>query len=147
MFTVPLGFTGVFLMLFFTRTTLNTSSFMGAIRMVGIVVRNGVLLISYANDLRAQGVPLREATVRAARARLRPVLMTALAAMLGLVPMALAFGVGSESNAPLARAVIGGLGVSTFLTLFLVPALYTWFEERFGKSREPTPEEKTLLHS
>jgi CzcA family heavy metal efflux pump len=146
MFTVPLGFTGVFVMLYLTQTTISTTSFMGMIMMVGIVVRNGVLLISYANDLRAEGVPLREATIRACKARLRPILMTAIATILGLVPMALAWGVGSESNAPLARAVIGGLAVSTFLTLFLVPALYTLLEERFGKSRQPTQREKELLY-
>jgi CzcA family heavy metal efflux pump len=147
MFTVPIGFSGVFAMLYLTGTTISTTSFMGMIMMVGIVVRNGVLLISYTNDLRAEGMDLVEATVKACRARLRPILMTAIAAIFGLVPMAMALGVGSEANAPLARAVIGGLGVSTFLTLFLVPALYTLFEQRFGRSRVPTEEERRLLHS
>ena len=146
MFTVPIGFTGVFAMLYITKTTISTTSLMGMIMMVGIVVRNGVLLISYANDLRAEGVELHEAVLRASRARLRPILMTAIATIAGLVPMALAWGVGSEANAPLARAVIGGLAVSTFLTLFLVPALYELLERRFGTSRQPTARERELLY-
>lgn len=146
MFTVPVGFAGVFAMLYLTKTSISTTSLMGMIMMVGIVVRNGVLLVNQANSLRLQGLPLMEATLRACRERLRPILMTAIATILGLLPMALAFGVGSESNAPLARAVIGGLAVSTFLTLFLVPALYTLLEARFGKERAPTEHERRVLY-
>jgi CzcA family heavy metal efflux pump len=147
MFTVPLGFAGVFAMLHLTGTTLSTTSFMGMIMMVGIVVRNGVLLVSYANDLRAGGMELLEATVLASKTRLRPILMTAIATLLGLAPMALGWGVGSEANAPLARAVIGGLAVSTFLTLFLVPTLYLVLEGRFGRPRVPTEHERRRLYS
>lgn len=124
MMSVPLGVSGVFLMLFFTKTTLSVNSFMGIIMMVGIVVSNGVLLVDFANVLRGRGVAAEEATVEAGRTRLRPIIMTTLATVVGLIPMALGIGEGSEANLPLARAVIGGLSVSTFFTLFLVPALY-----------------------
>jgi multidrug efflux pump subunit AcrB len=132
MFSVPLGIGGVFVMLFLTRTSLSVNSFMGIIMMVGIVVSNGVLLVDFANVLRRRGRPLMEATVEAARTRLRPILMTTIATVVGLAPMALGLGEGSEANLPLARAVIGGLSVSTLFTLFVVPALYTVFD-RFAK--------------
>lgn len=123
--SVPLGLAGVILMLWATKTTLSVNSFMGVIMMVGIVVSNGVLLVDYANVLRRRGQPLLDATVQAGRTRLRPILMTTAATIVGLLPMALGIGEGSETNLPLARAVIGGLTVSTVFTLFLVPALYT----------------------
>jgi CzcA family heavy metal efflux pump len=133
MFSVPMGLIGVILALFLTRTTLSTTSFMGIIMMVGIVVSNGVLLIEYTNELRRRGLPLAEAVVRAGRTRLRPILMTSLTTICGLMPMALGWLVGGEANAPLARAVIGGLAVSTGLTLVLIPTLYTILEERFPR--------------
>ena len=136
MFSVPLGVTGVFAMLWATGTTLNVNSFMGIIMMVGIVVSNGVLLVDFARVLRARGRPLMEATIEAGKTRLRPILMTTIATIFGLAPMALGFGEGSETNLPLARAVIGGLTVSTFFTLFLIPALYTLLE-RFSRARHP----------
>jgi len=136
MFSVPMGFPGVILILFLTGTTLSTTSFMGVIMMLGIVVSNGVLLVDYTNVLRRRGVPLREAVVLAARTRLRPILMTSLATVFGLLPMALGWGVGGETNAPLARAVVGGLSVSTPLTLFLIPTLYLMLEERFGRRHD-----------
>lgn len=125
MFSVPLGVSGVFAMLWATRTTLSVNSAMGIIMMVGIVVSNGVLLVDFANVLRRRGHELVEATVDAAKTRLRPILMTTIATVAGLVPMALGIGEGSETNLPLARAVIGGLTVSTVFTLFLIPSLYT----------------------
>jgi multidrug efflux pump subunit AcrB len=128
MFSVPLGITGVFAMLFVTGTTLSVNSFMGIIMMVGIVVSNGVLLVDFARVLQGRGMPLFEATVLAGKTRLRPILMTTIATIVGLAPMALGIGEGSEANLPLARAVIGGLAVSTFFTLFLIPALYTLLE-------------------
>jgi multidrug efflux pump subunit AcrB len=134
MFSVPMGLIGVFWALFLTDTTLSTTSFMGIIMMVGIVVSNGVLLVEYINELRRQGVPLHEAVPRAGRIRLRPILMTVLATVVGLLPMALALGVGTEANQPLAIAVIGGLLVSTFFTLVLIPTLYVIFEERFPRT-------------
>jgi multidrug efflux pump subunit AcrB len=125
MFSVPMGVSGVFAMLYVTHTTLSVNSAMGIIMMVGIVVSNGVLLVDFANVLRARGKPLVDATILAGKTRLRPILMTTIATIVGLVPMAIGLGEGSETNLPLARAVIGGLTVSTFFTLFLIPSLYT----------------------
>jgi multidrug efflux pump subunit AcrB len=139
MFSVPMGLIGVILMLFLTRTTLSTTSFMGIIMMVGIVVSNGVLLVEYTNELRRRGRALSDAVLTAGRTRLRPILMTSLTTVVGLAPMALGLLVGSEANAPLARAVIGGLLVSTGLTLFLIPTLYTILEERFPRHLEAEP--------
>jgi multidrug efflux pump subunit AcrB len=140
MFSVPLGVSGVFIMLYLTGTKLSVNSFMGIIMMVGIVVSNGVLLVDFANVLRRRGKPLHEATVLAGRTRLRPILMTTIATITALIPMALGLGEGSETNLPLARAVIGGLMVSTFFTLFLVPSLYTVLD-RFAKRVSPQDEE------
>jgi multidrug efflux pump subunit AcrB len=124
---VPGALVGVLWMLAATGTTLNVESFMGAIMAVGIASSNSILLVNAANDARVheEGIGVVEATVRAGKTRLRPVLMTALAMILGMVPMALAIGEGGEQNAPLGRAVIGGLLVATFVTLFMVPAVYT----------------------
>jgi multidrug efflux pump subunit AcrB len=137
MFSVPMGLIGVFWALYLTDTTLSTTSFMGIIMMVGIVVSNGVLLVEYINELRRHGLPVREAVPRAGRVRLRPILMTVLATVVGLLPMALAWGVGTEANQPLAIAVIGGLLVSTFFTLVLIPTLYVIFEERWPRTIVP----------
>jgi len=125
MFAVPMGFIGVLLMLFLTDTTLNVQSFMGVVMMVGLSVSYSLLLVNFANQLLAEGMAFEEAIVSAATIRLRPILMTSLAAILGLVPMALHTG---EANMPLARAVIGGLSASALLTLFLVPILYTYLK-------------------
>lgn len=132
MFSVPLGAAGVIVALFVTKTTFSVNSAMGVIMMVGIVVSNGVLLVDFANVLRQRGQSIVEATVGAARTRLRPILMTTIATIVGLVPIALGIGEGSETNVPLARAVIGGLTVSTLFTLFLVPILYTLTAKRAG---------------
>jgi multidrug efflux pump subunit AcrB len=123
---VPGALIGILWMLAATGTTLNVESFMGAIMAVGIATSNSILLVNAANDARvSQGMGVLEAAIDAGKTRLRPVLMTALAMMLGMVPMALALGEGGEQNAPLGRAVIGGLIVATFVTLFIVPAVYT----------------------
>jgi multidrug efflux pump subunit AcrB len=140
MFSVPLGVSGVFLMLYLTGTKLSVNSFMGIIMMVGIVVSNGVLLVDFANVLRRRGRSIMDATVEAGRTRLRPILMTTIATVFGLVPMALGIGEGSETNLPLARAVIGGLTVSTVFTLFLVPCLYTVLD-RFARRSTPDDNE------
>jgi CzcA family heavy metal efflux pump len=143
MFTVPLGIIGVFWMLALTGTTLSVTSFQGIIVMVGIVVSNGILLVDYTNKMRLTGVELHIAVHRASRTRLKPILMTSLATVLGLIPMAIGLG-GESTQAPLAVAVIGGLTTSTFLTLFFVPVLYTVFEERFKRQlREPGTDEDT----
>jgi len=107
-----------------TNTTLNIMSLMGVVMMVGIVVSNSILIVEFARRLREDGMPLRDALITACRVRLRPVLMTSLATLIGLIPMALALGAGSEAYAPLARAIIGGLAVSVVLTVFIVPASY-----------------------
>ncbi|MEW5701812.1 MAG: efflux RND transporter permease subunit [Candidatus Zixiibacteriota bacterium] len=132
MFTVPLGIVGVFWVLFLTGTTLSVTSFQGVIIMVGIVVSNGILLVDYTNHLRVRGLPLSEAVIKGGVTRLKPIIMTTLATVLGLIPMALGLG-GESTQAPLAIAVIGGLTVSTALTLFFIPTLYTVFEERFRR--------------
>src|SRR5215813_1438614 len=123
---VPGALVGIVWMLAVTGTSLNVESFMGAIMSVGIAVSNSILLVSYANEVRTDRrlSPL-EAALEAGKVRLRPVLMTALAMVLGMLPMALALGEGGEQNAPLGRAVIGGLLVATFVTLFIVPVVYS----------------------
>ncbi len=135
MFAVPLGFVGVVLTLLLTGDTLNIQSIMGVIMMVGIVVAFSILLVEFANQLRARGRSITEAVTEAAVARLRPILMTAFAAMLGLLPMALYGG----ANIPLARAVIGGVFTAMVLTLFVVPILYVLFRGRLAMEfREET---------
>ncbi len=125
MFTVPLGLIGVLATLYLTKTTLNVQSEMGVIFLVGIVVSNGVLLLDFANKLRKEGATVHEAVVKAATIRFKPIMMTFLATFLDLLPLAIGMGKGSESITPLARAVCGGLLTSTFLTLIVVPILYT----------------------
>ncbi|HVN91738.1 MAG TPA: efflux RND transporter permease subunit [Candidatus Binataceae bacterium] len=124
MFAVPMGLIGVVWTLYFTGTTLNIESFMGIIVMVGIVVSNSILLVDFANQRRREGETLRRAVVESAVIRMRPILMTALATVVGLMPLALKLGAGAEAAAPLARAAAGGLAVSTVLTLVLVPCIY-----------------------
>ncbi|MCK6484821.1 MAG: efflux RND transporter permease subunit [Phycisphaerae bacterium] len=129
MFSVPLGLIGVLAMLWATNTTVNIQSFIGVIFMVGIAVSNAVLIVEFANRLRDEkGLSAAEAAVESARIRLRPVLMTALAAILALTPMAIGLGHGTDANIPLARAVVGGLSVSTVLIIVFVPVLYTLFK-------------------
>jgi len=122
---VPLGFIGVVWMLLLTDTSVNLESLIGSLMMIGIVVSNSILVVDFANVLMRRGVPVQEAIVQAGRLRLRPVLMTALATCLGLLPMAIGFGEGAEANMPLARAVIGGVAVSCVMTLLVVPILHS----------------------
>ncbi|MEA2544172.1 MAG: hypothetical protein QOH35_5538, partial [Acidobacteriaceae bacterium] len=121
---IPPGLAGVVMILLFTGSTLNIMSLMGMIMMTGIVVSNSILIVEFSGILHAEGLPLLEATVLACKVRLRPILMTSLATLLGMIPMALGLEAGSEQYAPLARAIIGGLGVSVVVTVFLVPAVY-----------------------
>ena len=127
MMAVPGALIGILWMLALTGTTLNVMSLMGAIMAVGIGVSNSILVVSFANDVRVAhpGMSVVEAAIEAGRTRLRPVLMTALAMIIGMVPMALGLGEAGEQNAPLGRAVIGGLIVATISTLFVVPVVYT----------------------
>jgi multidrug efflux pump subunit AcrB len=127
MLAVPGALAGVLWMLVLTGTTINVESMMGAIMAVGVGVANGNLVITFANELREDGYTPAAAAIEAATIRLRPVLMTALAMILGMLPMALAIGEGSEQNAPLGRAVIGGLLAATAMTLLVVPAVYSMF--------------------
>ena len=121
---IPPGITGVIVFLLITHTSLNVMSLMGVLMMTGIVVSNSILIVDVARKYREGGMPIREAVALACRVRLRPILMTSLATLLGLVPMALALEAGSEQYAPLARSIIGGLLVSVVLTVFIVPAAY-----------------------
>jgi multidrug efflux pump subunit AcrB len=127
---IPSGITGVILVLLVTHTSLNVMSLMGLIMMTGIVVSNSILIVDVARSYRSEGMPIREAVALACRVRLRPILMTSLATILGLIPMALALEAGSEQYAPLARAIIGGLTVSVVLTVYIVPAAYLLIHRR-----------------
>jgi multidrug efflux pump subunit AcrB len=133
---IPPGITGVIVFLLISNTTLNIMSLMGAIMMTGIVVSNSILIVDVTRKYREEGMAIREAVALACRVRLRPILMTSLATLLGLVPMALALEAGSEQYAPLARSIIGGLTVSVVVTVFLVPAAYLLIHRR----EEPKPE-------
>jgi HAE1 family hydrophobic/amphiphilic exporter-1 len=125
MFSVPVALVGVVPTLLLTGTTINMQSVMGMVMLVGIVVNNAIVLVDYLNLLRRDhDLPLRQAAVEAARLRLRPILMTTLTTILGLIPLALGWGAGASLQASLARVVIGGLLASTLITLLLIPALY-----------------------
>ncbi len=129
MFSVPLAAIGVILILFLTRTTFNIQSFIGCIMLEGIVVNNAILLVDHTNLLRRRDrMPIRQAIEEAGRRRLRPILMTALTTIIGLVPLALGLGEGGEAQAPMARVVIGGLLSSTLITIVFVPVVYSIFE-------------------
>jgi len=133
---IPPGLAGVVVFLWMTGTALNIMSLMGVIMMTGIVVSNSILIVEFSGLLRARGLGLKQAVVEACKVRLRPILMTSLATLLGLIPMALGIEEGSEQYAPLARAVIGGLGVSVVVTVFLVPAIYLLIHGRNQKTAE-----------
>jgi multidrug efflux pump subunit AcrB len=145
MFAVPLGFIGVIWMLLLTNTSVNVESLIGTLMMIGIVVSNSVLLVDFANARMREGTPLDEAVVEAGRLRIRPILMTSLATVIGLAPMALGIGEGSETNMPLARAVIGGLLVSTFMTLLFIPVLHVLARRR-SVTRRDTLQPETDAH-
>ncbi|MBN1256227.1 MAG: efflux RND transporter permease subunit [Planctomycetes bacterium] len=137
MFSVPLAAIGVILMLLLTNTTFNVQTFIGCIMLGGIVVNNAILLVDHTNLLRRRDkLPINEAIEEAGRRRLRPILMTAFTTTLGLMPLALGVGEGGEAQAPMARAVIGGLLSSTFITLLFVPVVYSFFEKRMSHPQE-----------
>jgi multidrug efflux pump subunit AcrB len=135
---VPTGLVGVMLTLAFTDTTLNIQSLMGIVMLTGMVVSNSILIVDFANRLRAEGRSVREAVSHSCRIRLRPILMTSLATIVGLVPMALKLEEGSEAYAPLARVIIGGLIASVILTIFVVPAAYLLIYQRRAEA-QPAP--------
>ncbi|MFZ0807139.1 MAG: efflux RND transporter permease subunit, partial [Candidatus Sulfotelmatobacter sp.] len=124
MLAIPMGFIGVLIVLPLTGTTLNVMSLMGVLMLVGISASNSILIVEFTHRLEQQGKDIEEAVITSCRVRLRPILMTSLATIIGMVPMALKLGTGSEQYAPLARAIIGGLTVSVVLTVFIVPAAY-----------------------
>jgi multidrug efflux pump subunit AcrB len=122
---LPGALAGILWMLYVTRTTVNVPSLMGAIMAMGVGTANSILMITFANDRRREGADARTAALDAGFTRLRPVVMTALAMVIGMLPMSLGLGEGGEQNAPLGRAVIGGLIVATVSTLFFVPVIYS----------------------
>jgi multidrug efflux pump subunit AcrB len=121
---IPGALAGILLILFFSHTTISVPALMGAIMSIGVGTANSILLVTFANDLRREGADVLGAAYQAGRTRLRPVIMTAMAMLAGMIPMALGFGEGGEQNAPLGRAVIGGLMLATVATLFVVPVVY-----------------------
>lgn len=127
LFSLPFAFTGVFLALYLTNTALSVIALIGAIMLVGIVVKNGIVMVDFANLLRERGMSVSQAVINAGKSRLRPVLMTTLTTILGMLPLAIGFGEGSETWQPMGIAVIGGLTFSTVLTLIVVPIVYTVF--------------------
>jgi HAE1 family hydrophobic/amphiphilic exporter-1 len=134
MFSVPLGIVGVIWGLFLTGHNFSVIAFIGVIMLVGIVVSNAILLVDYANVLRREGLALYQAVIKSGHTRLRPILMTTLTTIVGMLPMALGIGESAETSAPLAVSVISGLTVSTVLTLIFVPTLYVLFEERLKRN-------------
>jgi HAE1 family hydrophobic/amphiphilic exporter-1 len=127
MVSVPVAATGVLVVLFLTDTTLNLQSCIGCIMLGGIVVNNAILLVDQAGQLARGGMGVRDAVAEAGRRRLRPILMTTLTTVLALLPLAFGIGEGADAQAPLARAVVGGLTGSTLITLALIPAVYSLF--------------------
>jgi len=135
---LPGAFSGVVWALFLTQTTFNVPSLMGAIMSIGVATANSILLVTFANELREKGMDPLEAAVTAGYTRLRPIIMTACAMIIGMLPMALGIGEGGEQNAPLARAVIGGLTVATFATIFFVPLMFTLIHGRNARTQQET---------
>ncbi|HUJ51904.1 MAG TPA: efflux RND transporter permease subunit [Bryobacteraceae bacterium] len=134
MLAIPMGFIGVLIVLPLTHTTLNVMSLMGVLMLVGIAASNSILIVEFAHRLEEQGRSVEDAVIMSCRVRLRPILMTSFATIIGMVPMALKLGTGSEQYAPLARAIIGGLTVSVLLTVFIVPAAYLLV---YGRRQQP----------
>jgi multidrug efflux pump subunit AcrB len=140
MLAIPMGFIGVLITLPLTGTTLNVMSLMGVLMLVGISASNSILIVDFAHRLEKEGRSVTDAVIESCRVRLRPILMTSLATIIGMVPMALKMGTGSEQYAPLARTIIGGLTVSVLLTVFIVPASYLLVYGRRDKTTAAVPE-------
>ena len=134
-----LSTSGVFIALLITRTTFNISSFMGMIMVVGIVAKNGILLLDADEKFRAQGLSAEDAMLQASRRRLRPIVMTALATVAGMLPLAFALGAGSQMLQPLAIAVIGGILISMVLSLIITPAVHYYLSHEKARQRELSP--------
>jgi hydrophobic/amphiphilic exporter-1 (mainly G- bacteria), HAE1 family len=142
MLAIPMGLIGVLLVLPLTHTTLNVMSLMGVLMLVGIATSNSILIVEFAHRLERQGQSVKDAIIGACRIRLRPILMTSLATIIGMLPMALKLGTGSEQYAPLARSIIGGLTASVILTVYIVPAAYL-LAYRNGPNLEPNTHDET----
>ena len=142
MLAIPMGFVGVFIILPLTHSTLNVMSLMGVLMLVGIADSNSILIVDFAHNLERQGLSPADAVITACRVRLRPILMTSLATIIGMIPMALKLGTGAEQYTPMARAIIGGLTSSVLLTIFIVPAAYLLVYGKRGTKAavSPTPE-------
>ena len=139
MLAIPMGFVGVLIILPLTHTTLNVMSLMGVLMLIGIADSNSILIVDFAHKLEEQGMSVADAVVTACRVRLRPILMTSLATIIGMIPMAMKLGEGGEQYTPMARAIIGGLTSSVLLTVFIVPAAYLLV---YGRRRPaPSPQQ------
>ena len=136
MLSLPLSFIGVAVALLATKGSLNVMTMIGIIMLLGLVTKNGILLVDFANQRRAEGDDMRTALLASARIRLRPIIMTTVAMIAGMLPLAFALGAGAEQRAPMGRAVIGGLVTSTLLTLFVVPVVYSLLEDAVRAVRE-----------
>jgi multidrug efflux pump subunit AcrB len=144
MLAIPMGFVGVLIILPLTHTTLNVMSLMGVLMLVGIADSNSILIVDFAHNLEKQGLSAAEAVITACRVRLRPILMTSLATIIGMIPLALKLGTGAEQYAPMAKAIIGGLTSSVVLTIFIVPAAYLLvYGKRNRQTAAPVPTETT----
>lgn len=145
MFSVPFAFTGVAVALFITGTSLSMIAAIGLVMLVGIVVKNGVVLVDFINLMRDRGLELSEAIAVAGKSRLRPVIMTALTSILGMLPMAMGIGEGSETWAPLGVTIVGGLFVSTMVTMILIPVLYAVFARRGERDKQQAVRKKFIF--
>jgi HAE1 family hydrophobic/amphiphilic exporter-1 len=153
LFTIPLALVGAVLALLLTRSPVSVVVFIGLILLVGLVVKNAIILIDKVNQLREEGVSKRQALVEGARSRLRPIAMTTLCTLFGFLPLALAFGEGAEVRSPMAITVIGGLLVSTLLTLVVIPVVYDlldrrsdeYYAERARRARQEAEAAATLI--
>ena len=148
MFTVPLSMTGALALLYWTGGTINVYSQIGLITLVGLITKHGILIVEFANQLRGQGRELVPAVIESAKLRLRPILMTTGAMVLGAVPLALATGAGAESRRQIGMVIVGGMTLGTLLTLFVVPTVYTLLARRRRTgAAEPPHEAVASAHS
>jgi multidrug efflux pump subunit AcrB len=143
MLAIPMGFVGVLIILPLTHSTLNVMSLMGVLMLVGIADSNSILIVDFAHNLERQGLSPMDAVITACRVRLRPILMTSLATIFGMIPMALKLGTGAEQYTPMARAIIGGLTSSVILTIFIVPAAYLLVYGKRGAKDAANPKPET----
>jgi len=147
MLTVPLAAIGALGGLFFFGQTLNIFSQIGMIMLIGLVTKNGILIVEFANQRKAEGLSVIEAALEASCARLRPVLMTAFSTILGILPIALALGAGSQSRMPMGIAVVCGMTLGTLLTLFVIPSVYCFFTSRTPSKPAATAEPEPALQA